>query len=92
MRLVGLDPTKCHHVVLASAAGHGNFDEKDIEVDCNVRRDWRDFEPAKLDWAVDWMNRLTKYKFFRERILGVDAIFYPTKWLVERLREIGIVR
>ena len=92
MRLVGLDPMKCHHVVLASAAGHGNFDEKDIEVDCNVRRDWPDFEPAKLDWAVDWMNRLTKYRFFRERILGVDAIFYPTKWLVGRLRDIGIVR
>jgi uncharacterized protein (DUF362 family) len=92
MRLVGLDPLKCRHVVLASEAGQGVFDETGITVDSNVHRDWTDFEPAQLDWAVDWMNRLTKYRWFREHILGVDAIFYPTKRLVGFLRTVGIVR
>lgn len=92
MRLVGLNPLKCRHLVLASEAGQGVFDESGITVDTNVQRDWPDFEPAHLDWAVAWMNRLTKYTWFRERILSVDAIFYPTKRLVQVLRTVGIVR
>jgi len=92
MRLVGLDPSKCRHVVWASEAGQGVLDEGGITVDCNVPRDWPDFEPAHLDWAVDWMNRLTKYAWFREHILSVDAIFYPTKRVVGFLRAVRIVR
>jgi len=92
MRLVGLDPSKCRHVKLACEAGLGKFQESDIAVDCNVSRTWPDFEPAHLDWAVDWMNRLTKYSWFRKYILSVDAIFYPTKRLVGFLRNVGIVR
>lgn len=92
MRLVGLDPSKSRHVVMAHEAGQGAFHESEITVDSDVQRDWTDFEPAKLDWAVDWMNRLTKYNWFREHILGVDAIFYPTKRLVGFLRTVGIVR
>lgn len=92
MRLVGLDPSKCRHVVLAFEAGEGMFHENEITIDSNVERDWADFEPAHLDWAVAWMNRLTKYAWFRNRILGVDTIFYPTKRLVAFLRNVGIVR
>lgn len=92
MRLVGLQPSLCKHVVMAAKEGLGEWEEDKIEVDMNTIRDWANFEPAKLDWAVDWMNRLTRYKFFRERILGVNAIFYPTKKLVGVLREFGIVR
>lgn len=92
MRLVGLNPSKARHVVMAHHQGLGAFEENQIELDSNVERHWSNFEPAKLDWAVQWMNRLTKYSFFRERILGVDAIFYPTKQLVGMLRHIGVVR
>jgi len=92
MRLVGLDPSKCRHVVLAFEAGEGMFHENEITVDSDVECDWADFEPARLDWAVAWMNRLTKYAWFREHVLGVDAIFYPTKRLVGFLRNVGIVR
>jgi len=92
MRLVGLDPSKCRHVVMAHEEGQGAFSEEDISLDSDVQRDWEDFEPAKLDWAVDWMNRLTRYTWFREHILGVDAIFYPTKRVVGFLRSMGIVR
>jgi uncharacterized protein (DUF362 family) len=92
MRLVGLDPTKCRHVMLAAERGQGAFWEDGILVNSDVQRSWSDFEPAKLDWAVDWMNRLTKYRWFRDYILGVDAIFYPTKRIVGFLRNVGIVR
>jgi len=91
MRLVGLDPAKCAHVCQAAAAGHGSFEEKDITVDCDAVREWKDFEPAQLDWAIDWMNRLTRHEWFRTYILGVDAIFYPVKYVVGILRRIGIV-
>jgi uncharacterized protein (DUF362 family) len=92
MRIVGLDPLKCRHLVMAFESGQGMFYENDIELDMNVARDWADFEEAKLDWAVDSMNRLTRFKWFREHILGVNAIFYPTKALVKVLRKVGIVR
>lgn len=92
MRLVGLNPALCRHVVMAADAGLGASAENEIDLDSNVARSWEDFEPAKLDWAVDWMNRLTKYRLFREHILGVNAIFYPTKKLVGLLRNVGIVR
>ncbi len=92
MRLVGLEPRKCRHVVMAHKAGQGCFEANDIDLDIDVARDWPPFEEAKLDWAVDWMNRLTRYDFFRNRILGVNAIFYPTKALVGVLRKVGIVR
>jgi uncharacterized protein (DUF362 family) len=92
MRLVGLDPRKCRHVVMAGEAGQGMFLEKDIEIDMNIERDWSNFEEGKLDWAVDWMNRLTKYRWFREYLLGVNAIFYPVKAIVGILRKVGIVR
>jgi uncharacterized protein (DUF362 family) len=92
MRLVGLDPRKCRHLVMAHQAGQGDFEESMIALDIDVERGWQPFEEAKLDWAVDWMNRLTRHRFFRERILGVNAIFYPTKALVGMLRKVGIVR
>ena len=92
MRLVGLDPRKCQHVVMAYEAGQGKLQAEDIVVSSDIEGEISPFEPAKLDWAVDWMNRLTRYPFFRESILGVDAIFRPTKWLVGRLRTLGIVR
>lgn len=92
MRLTGLDPNKCRHVVMAYNERHGLFREDEIELDMDVKRNWDDFEPARLDWAVDWMNRLTRYEWFRKYILGVDAIFYPVKKVVGILRRLGIVR
>lgn len=92
MRLVGLRPELCRHVVLAHEMGHGEISEPAIDLDCPVDRNWKPFQPAELDWAVRWMNNLTKYAFFRKHILEVNAIFYPTKRLVGILRNMGIVR
>ncbi len=92
MRLVGLDPQKARHVTLAYEFKQGNFKEEEIELDMNFVRDWTDFKPAELDWAVRAMNYMTRYRWFRDYILSVNWIFYPTKWLVNVLRKIGIVR
>lgn len=92
MRIAGLKPEKCQHIYNAYKAGLGKFKEEDIEVDSNVEHTWKPFIEAKLDWAVNLMNRLTKYSFFRKYILGVNWIFYPAKIVVNILRKIGIVR
>jgi uncharacterized protein (DUF362 family) len=92
MRLVGLDPTKARHVVMAYEAGLGKFHEDEITIDSDVQPNWAPFEPAQLDWAIYWMNRLSKYNWFRKYILEVNAIFYPTKRVVNILRRIGVVR
>jgi len=92
MRLVGLDPTKARHVVLAHKAGLGAFNPEDIAVVSDVTRTWEPFEPARLDWAVYLMNRLTKYRWFRKYILEVRPVFYSGKRIVSFLRRLGLVR
>jgi uncharacterized protein (DUF362 family) len=92
MRLVGLDPTRARHVVLAYEAKQGKFAKDEIELDMNFEKYWEDFKPAHLDWAIRGMNYMTRFRWFREYILSVNWIFYPTKWLVNILRKIGIVR
>lgn len=92
MRLVGLVPTKARHVVLAYEAGLGTFHEDEIDLDSDRVPDWAPYEPAKLDWAVAWMNHWTKHGWFRRFILEVDPIFQGGKWIVNVLRKIGIVR
>lgn len=92
MRLAGLDPNKARHVVLAYQEKLGAFNEDEIDVDMDFKRDWANFKPAHLDWAVRAMNYMTRYKWFREYMLSVNWIFYPTKKIVNFLRKIGIVR
>lgn len=92
MRLVGLDPAKARHVVMAHQAGLGSLGEDDIDLDMPFERFWGDFEPAQLDWAVRAMNRLSKYKWFRYHILEVEPIFQAGKKVVQSLRKVGIVR
>ena len=92
MRIVGLDPLKARHVVMAYEAKQGNFKEEEIEVDINFTPEWKPFVPAHLDWAVRGMNYFTRYRWFRDYMLSVDWIFYPVKYIVRFLRKIGIVR
>jgi len=92
MRFVGLDPQKARHVLLASKAGLGEIDESSIQIDSDIVPDWPPFEPAKLDWAVAWMNRWSKYAWFRHYLLEIDVVFQIGKRLVAVLRNIGVVR
>lgn len=92
MRLVGLDPTQSRHVRLAFESGLGDFEKDQITIDSDIEPDWKPFEPAQLDWAVAWMNRWSKYKWFRRYILEPEPIFKAGKWVTNVLRNIGIVR
>jgi uncharacterized protein (DUF362 family) len=92
MRIVGLEPQKARHLLLASKAGLGEFAESNIQIDSDIVPDWPPFEPAKLDWAVAWMNRWSKYAWFRHYLLEIDVVFQIGKRLVDVLRNIGIVR
>jgi uncharacterized protein (DUF362 family) len=92
MRLVGLEPNNARHVVMAYKAGLGSFYPEDIEIDGDFENHKTQFEPAHLDWAVAFMNYMTRYRFFTYHILLNDSIFYPVKRVIEVLRTIGVVR
>ncbi|MDE3136586.1 MAG: DUF362 domain-containing protein [Acidobacteriota bacterium] len=91
MRLVGLDPRRARHVLMAADAGLGRFEEDEIELD----GEWADhaarFEPAVLDGAVRAMNYMSRYGWFVKYALEQDRIFYPVRSLVHRLRRLGVV-
>lgn len=91
MRLIGLDPRACGHLQLAHARGHGRIAPQDIEVDGPFDRYRCDFEPGRLDWALRAMNYMTRYRFFTYKVLFNDAIFRPTRELVQWLRAVGVV-
>ncbi len=94
MRLVGLDPTKARHVVMAAQAGLGKFQPEEIQVDSDWEPEpgWTPFEPAQLDWAVAEMNRLSRYAWFRRYFLEVTPVFKAGKRMVNILRKVGVVR
>lgn len=91
MRLIGLEPRTCAHLLLAHESGHGRLDPSEIAIDGDFERHRTQFEPAALDWAVRSMNYLTRYQFFTYRILFNDAIFYPTKRVVQLLRQARVL-
>jgi hypothetical protein len=76
----------------AYEAGLGEFSEDQITIDSDVEPDWESFEPAHLDWAVAWMNRWSKYAWFRRYVLEPEPIFKAGKWATNMLRNIGVVR
>ena len=70
----------------------GAIGEEEILVDGDRDRVAVEFEPARLDWALYWMNQLSRYPFFVHRILVNLKIFSVSKRLVRLLRSIGVVR
>jgi uncharacterized protein (DUF362 family) len=91
MRLVGLDPRRSQHLVIAAEQGLGAFDPEDIEVDGDWEKHRTQFEPAVLDWAVAAMNYMTRFRPFVKYALEKDTVFYPVRAFVQFLRRLGIV-
>lgn len=92
MRLIGLNPYSSRHVVLSAGKQLGPIDEDQIEVDGDFEGLKTQFEPAHLDWAVRWMNELSRYPFFVHKILLNPWLFRVSKSLVRALRSVGVVR
>jgi hypothetical protein len=91
VRMVGLDPQRARHLVIAAQRGLGAFQPEDIEVDGDWEGHRTQFEPAVLDWAVAAMNYMTRYRPFVRYALERDTVFYPVRALVQFLRKVGIV-
>jgi Domain of unknown function (DUF362) len=91
MRLVGLDPQRARHLVIAAERKLGAYEPGDIEVDGDWEKHRTQFEPAVLDWAVAAMNFMTRYRPFVKYALQRDTVFYPVRALVQLLRRAGIV-
>lgn len=89
IRLVGLDPRRAKHLVLAAEKGLGRFSENEIDLCGNVDGDLS-IEPARLEHSVRLMNFLTRYPFFTYRILLNDRIFKLGKGAVALLRRFGL--
>ena len=92
MRLVGLDPQRARHLVLAAKDGHGVMDEALIELDGDWAAQRCQFLPAVKDWAIGSMDYMTRYRFFTYHILLNNRIFSPVRAAVNVLRKARIVR
>lgn len=91
MRLVGLDPLRAHHIVLAAEQGLGRIRVEDIETDGDWKKHQTQFEPAILDKAIAVMNYMSRYRWFVKYMLERDYIFYPIRSAVQFLRRVGVV-
>lgn len=89
MRLVGLDPHRARHVVLAAEKGLGKFSNEEIELSGDASGKF-EIEPAKLERTVRLMNSLTRYPFFTRYILLNNTIFKLGKGAVAVLRRFGL--
>jgi uncharacterized protein (DUF362 family) len=87
-RLVGLDPSRARHLVLAAEAGHGKMGEDEIEVDGDFEAHRVQFAPPVADLPIRAMNYMTRYPFFTYHILLNNRIFYPVRALVKAARKV----
>jgi uncharacterized protein (DUF362 family) len=91
MRLVGLDPTRARHVVLAARDHLGSMEEAAITLDGDWQAHATHFEPAILDKAIAAMDYMSRYRWFVKYMLERDSVFYPVRAFVQVLRRIGVV-
>ena len=90
--LISLDPAAIKHISLASSELLGHTNLQQIEILGQFEKNKTSFKPARLDWALKWMNYLTRYKFFVYYILQNNVIFNIAKSVVRVLRKVGVVR
>lgn len=91
MRLTGLDPERCRHLLLTAAQGLGTWKEREITVDGDWARHATQFEPAILDKAIAAMDYMSRYRWFVKYMLEKNYVFYPIRGLVQALRAMGVV-
>ena len=90
--LIGLNPAEIKHIHLASSELLGHTDLQQVEILGQFEENKTSFKPARLDWALKWMNYLTRYKFFVYYILQNNMVFNIAKSVVQAFRKIGVVR
>lgn len=90
-RLVGLDPSRAKHIMLAEQAGLGFASADRIEIDGDWNALAAKFQPPPRDIANRAMFQVTQYPWFVKNILANDTIYYPVRDFVKFLRRVGIV-
>lgn len=88
MRLVGLDPNKARHVVVAAQQGVGRLAAEDITVDGDWTGLSTQFTPPPRDLANRAMFYASQYRWFVKYILANDTIYYPIRNVVKFLRKV----
>jgi uncharacterized protein (DUF362 family) len=88
MRLIGLDPATSRHVVHAQELGIGTMTEDAIAVDGPFAELQTRVEPAVEDWAIKFMNQISRSELVTKHLLLNDHIFYPVRRLVTILRRL----
>jgi uncharacterized protein (DUF362 family) len=91
MRLVGLNPEKARHVVMAARQGLGQIAADKITVDGEWDRLATQFVPPPRDVANTMMFFATQYPWFVKNVLGNDRIYYPIRDAVKLLRKARFV-
>lgn len=91
MRLVGLDPYRCKHVVLTAKQGLGCIDAAGIEVNGDWESHRVQFEPAPKDWLNGAAYNLCQYPWFVKYVMENNSIYYPARAFVQFLRKVGVV-
>ena len=90
-RLVGLDPFRAKHIMLAAQARLGHASDEEIEIDGDWSSLSTKFQPPPRDIANRAMFQVTQYQWFVKNILANDKIYYPIRDFVKFLRRAGIV-
>lgn len=91
MRLVGLDPTRCRHLVNAAERGLGNFETGSIEIDGEWESHRTQFKAAPRDVANTAMFYMGQYPWFVKYILANDVVYRPVRDLVKFLRRTKVL-
>ena len=90
MRLVGLDPQRARHVMLAAKQGLGHSEESQIDVEGDFARCRTQFEPPPRDIANTAVFYLTGFDWFTRHILANDRLYFPIAGTVKFLRRKGV--
>jgi uncharacterized protein (DUF362 family) len=79
MRLVGLDPLKCRHALMAQDAGIGNVDEARILIDGDFERHRTQFEPAEKDLPIKLLALISRSKLLTDALILNPESFTPLR-------------
>ena len=91
MRLVGLDPKRAWHVMMAAEEHLGQFEESKIKVEGDWDRCRTQFEPAPRDLANTAVYYFTPSDWFNKHILANDRVYYPIAKTVKLIRRTGVI-
>jgi uncharacterized protein (DUF362 family) len=86
MRLIGLKPPACRHVMHAGRLKLGRTAVDEITVDGPFAELHTVVEPACADWPIKLLNHMSRWPFLTRHFLLEDRLFYPARRLANLLR------